>query len=165
MPKILVLFAGPHSNVADAIADGARAVRFSEVELRRVASGAPGDASLPGGARELAGVEELIPYDAIVMASTTERGDLDDACRRLLDEAAVAIPRAALQHKVGSAFPSHIDAASASVWPALGALGDVGMLIVAPAGADLDAATGLGGRVAQVAAWIAHERSHHHHAH
>ncbi len=162
MPKILIFFAGQNTTLVDALADGARAVRFSEVEVRRAS---PGDEATSGAYEVLASVEELVPYDAIVLGLSSASEKLDVEHRRLLGELASVVPKAALQNKVGSAFVTNAEAAAGDAWPALTVMGDMGMLIVAPAGRNAEAATELGGRVAQVAAWIAHVRSHHQHAH
>lgn len=162
MPKILILFAGQNTTLVDALADGARAVRFSEVEVRRAS---PGDDATSGAYEMLAGVEELVPYDAIVLGLPCASEVLDVELRQLLGELASVLPKGAIQNKIGSAFITNVEAAAGDVWAALTVMGDIGMLIVAPEGTDAEAATGLGGRVAQVAAWIAHVRSHHHHAH
>jgi hypothetical protein len=75
------------------------------------------------------------------------------------------VPKGALQNKLGAAFVTRDETADGDVWPALAVMGDMGMLIVAPSGRDAEAAKALGGRVAEVAAMIAHVRAHHHHAH
>lgn len=166
MPKVLILFAGTTSEVVDNIANGARSVRFSEVEVRHVATAAGLPAETSSGSHPtFQGAEELVQYDAIVLALSSLDGELDAGLRRVLDEAAALVPRTVLQNKVGSAFIARTKDPTASAWPALTRIGDMGFLVVSPEGTDPDAAAKLGARVAQVAAWVAHVRSHHHHAH
>ncbi|CAN5423983.1 hypothetical protein BH09GEM1_BH09GEM1_40280 [soil metagenome] len=164
MPKILILFAGPNTALAHAVADGARGVRFSEVEVRRVGVGElQGDGGIPDVYPTLAGVDELAPYDAILLG-VSARGELLPELGRLVAQAATALPRESWQNKVGSAFvtaPAEGDE-SADLWPVLAMLGDLGLLVVSPAGSDADAAKALGARVAQVVGWVTHARSHHH---
>ncbi|MDQ2665005.1 MAG: hypothetical protein M3Z05_03255 [Gemmatimonadota bacterium] len=162
MPKILVLFAGQSTTLVDALADGARAVRFSEVEVRRVR---PADESTSGAHAILEGVVQLVPYDAIVVGLSQASGELDAEQRQVLNALASVASRPALENKIGSAFVTHATTgvSAGGVWPALSVLGDLGLLVVAPAGSDAEAASALGGRVAQLAAAMAHVRSHHHH--
>ncbi len=150
-----------------AVADGARSVRFSEVETRRVdAGGQRGGEFTPDVHRLLSGVEELVAFDAIVLG-TSARGALHPALQRVIDQAARALPAESWQNKVGSAFVTVPDAGDHAIdlWPALATLGDMGMLVVSPAGGDANAAHALGTRVAQVVGWVTHARSHHQHAH
>src|SRR3954463_10186372 len=131
MPKILVLVAGQPTAMADAVADGARSVRFSEVEIRRVdqlTSGTPSDSH-----QTLGGLDEIASYDGIVIAAS-EGGAIPPETARLLD-AAAARSRSAWQNKVGSAFMASAGEARLDVWPALATLGDLGMVVVAPSGA------------------------------
>lgn len=162
MPKILILFAGQNTTLVDALADGARAIRFSEVEVRRVR---PGDDATSGAHEAVSGADEIVQYDAIIMGLSSAGGELDPEHRRLLDEVAAIAPKGLMQNRLGSAFVTNAEAPGGSVWPALAVMGDLGMIIVAPAGGNAEAANDLGGRVAQGAAMIAHVRSHHHHAH
>ena len=122
MPKTMILFAGDDPALADAIAEGVRAVRFAEVDV------------LP-----LDPPPDPAPYDAVII----------DAA--LADVGVVGT----LTDKVASTF----GADDAARWATLRALADRGCLIVPP---DPDPAA-LGTRVATVAGWIRHARSHHHH--
>ena len=126
MPKTLILFAGDDPAHAAAIADGARSVRFAEVDVLPLDP--PPDPS---------------PYDALVVdAAAPDAATLLGAGGRLAD-------------KVASAYGGD----DAARWTALRGLADRGCLIVP---ADSDAAA-HGKRVATVAGWIHHARSHHHH--
>ena len=164
MPKILVLFTGQPSATVNAVADGARSVRFSEVEMRRVAR-AERDGDVPPDVHQaLAGAEEMMPYDAIVVAASAG-GSLDPALAQVLEQATASAPASTWQNKVGSAFLAEESSGSVDVWPALARLGTMGMLVVAPSAAGADAAGELGMRVAKVVGWVTHARSHHHDHH
>lgn len=148
--------------MVNAVAEGARGVRFSEVELYRVrgdAAGTPADAH-----QTLVSADEMLPYDAVVVA-VTAGGSLDPELGRFLEDATHATPRTAWKNKVASAFPSEPSEHPTDLWPSLATLGNMGMLVVSPSAATMDAAKELGARIAQVVSWVTHARSHHHHAH
>jgi hypothetical protein len=162
MPKILVLFAGRPTAMVNAVADGARSIRFSEVEVRRV--GALDHAQTgakPDLHQTLASADEIAPYDAVVVA-TTEDGVMPPGLEELLTPIA---PGSGWQNKVGSAFKAEPGEQQPNVWPTLVTLGKLGMLVVAPSAGSVEAARALGARVAEVVGWVTHARSHHHHAH
>jgi hypothetical protein len=165
MPKILILFAGQPTAIVSAVADGARSIRFSEVELRRL-----DNADFANAANRidiyptLAGADEIVPYDAVIVVASAGE-DVQAGPSQLLKQAAASAPPSAWQNKVGAAFASDAEAGPAGVWPTLQALGDLGLLLVSPSGSDAVAAKELGARVAQVVGWVTHSRSHHHHAH
>lgn len=126
MPKTLILHAPAAAAEAAALADGARAVRFSEVDVRAAdAAVSPAD------------------YDAVVVI-----GLAPDALAARL---AAAGP---LTDKVGSTAGGD----DASHWSTLRALADAGCLLVPPT-ADPAA---HGKRIATVAEWVRHAKSHHH---
>jgi hypothetical protein len=165
MPKILVLFAGQPTTMVNAVADGARSVRFSEVELRRVDTPSPTAPDEQVNIHQtLTGIDEIALYDAVVVAVSAD-GRVHPELSRLLAGPTETAPRSAWQNKVGAAFPAEPGESAVDVWPALATLGDIGMLVVAPYGGSADAARELGARVAQVVGWVTHARSHHHHAH
>lgn len=119
MPKVLVLFhskTGNTATLADAIAEGAAAVKFTEVELRRVPDLPTGIAN-PGSDRSqaahealsrkyrlLESVEELVDYDAIVLGSPTRYGVMSAELKHVLDRTGHLWKRGAFVDKVGSAF-------------------------------------------------------------
>lgn len=159
MPKTLVLFQGTDADLiamAEAVADGVRSVRFAEVDLRQLA-----DTAAPDGARHrvLATAEELAGYDGLVLGAATEDTRLPASVTRLLSEAAPLRKQGQLTLSVGAAFATG-SGADAS-WALLRALGELGVVLVPPAG-NADAKQ-LGHRVAHVVSWITHARSHHHH--
>jgi hypothetical protein len=183
MPKLLVLFDACSDDVArlaDAIADGARGVRFAEVDVRRTApSGAEHDtagddarARLGSRYRVLESADALAAYDAIVVgvAANREAGPeaVPDAVRELIETTTVN-----LANKVASAFTPEASHASererrAALASALTPMGERGMIIVPPRFADrgddeLHTARKQGKRVYDVTGWITHARSHHHH--
>ena len=162
MPKILVLFAGQPTALVHAVADGARGVRFSEVELRRV--GAADSGATPDHHQTLASADEMVPYDGIVIA-VSGAGTVHPDMGRMFEQAAASTARSVWQNKVGAAFGAAPGTERSVVWPVLAILGNLGMLVVAPSGSDADAAKELGARVAQAVGWVTHARSHHHHAH
>jgi hypothetical protein len=151
--------------MVNAVADGARSVRFSEVELRRVDTPSPTAPDEQVNIHQtLTGIDEITPYDAVVVAVSAD-GRVHPELSRLLAGLGreggtdLVLPRRA-RRSLGRPGESAVD-----VWPALATLGDIGMLVVAPYGGSADAARELGARVAQVVGWVTHARSHHHHAH
>jgi hypothetical protein len=85
----------------------------------------------------------LADYDAIVVDAAAP------------DRAAMLTGAGPFGHTVGAVFGGD----DAARWAALRTLADAGMLLVPP---STDAAA-LGKRVATVAEWVRHARSHHHH--
>jgi NAD(P)H dehydrogenase (quinone) len=179
MPKLLVLFdarSDDVSRIAEAIAEGARGVRFAEVELRRVPPGgaehrpAGDDARGRQGARHrmLESADALADYDAIVVGVEAGAAQGPDAVRALIETATVN-----LANKVASAFTPEGSSASeseqrAALASVLTPMGERGMIIVPPRFADrgddeLHTARKQGKRVYDVTGWITHARSHHHH--
>ena len=206
MPKTLVLFysrTGNTAAIADAVADGARSVRFSEVDLRRIDDLAPATVidSVPGWqeSRELlatryqllVSVDELVQYDAIIMGAPTRYGVMAAELKNVIDQTGPLWSRGALVNKVGSAFTSVSTphgGHETTLWSMITTMANLGLIIVppgysdpvmfqggspyeatattgggAPGEIDLAAARHQGKRVAEVAGWITHARSHHQH--
>ena len=166
MPKLLVLFQSSSSDVvrlAEAAAEGARSVRFAEVDLRQLpASDGAGDAASDATGRahhRFHDVDALGQYDGLVLAV----GHDGEAMLRTLDGLA-----GSLANKVGSAITPATGAERRAVlWSVLGPMADRGMILVPAPFADERAASaesvwGLGKRVAEVIGWVTHARSHHH---
>ena len=143
MPKTLVLFDtrdAETARLAAEVAEGARSVRFAEVDLVDVA--------------RLGGDEAFAVYDGLIV---------DASSRAVLEVIGRAGP---LRSKVGGLFGG----SDASVQPLMEALARAGVIILPPgagAGAltaiDVESARLLGKRLADVVGWITHARSHHHH--
>lgn len=119
MPKVLVLFhsrTGNTARIADAVAEGARAVRFTEVDVRRLDDLAPEAtiAGVPGWAESRAALaqkyvtlesfEKLADYDALVLGGPTRYGVMSAELKNVLDATGPLWNRGALVDKVGSAF-------------------------------------------------------------
>lgn len=180
MPKLLILFhaTGPTiARLADAVADGARSVRFAEVDVRRVvarAGGAVSDDAVErpdagdestASIRELESSDALAGYDGIIVGTMDSSGAETDPVM-----AQLTATSGSLVNKVASAFtPSGPEARRrATLWAVLTPMANRGMILVPPsfdASADdeLEAARRQGKRVADVVGWITHARSHHHH--
>ena len=211
MPKVLVLFysrSGNTAQLADAIADGARSVRFTEVDVRRLEDLAPadvieGDAEWKAGRdalaaryRTLGSVEELVQYDALVLGAPTRYGVMAAELKHLLDQAGPLWSKGLLADKVGAAFTSVSTGHGGhetTLWSIMTPMASLGMILVPPGytgpamfkggspygatattGAagptpdDLAAARHQGQRVARVAEWVRHAKSHeagHQHGH
>jgi len=162
MPKLLVLFHAHSTELAplvDAVADGARGVRFAEVDVRSV-----GEGTMAMGRRPLERIEDLASYDGIIVgvgSGATANGIVESLAR--FD--------GSLVDKVGSAFTAGSGAdRAAALWSALSPMADRGMILVPLPFADgreseTDACRQMGKRVAEVVGWVTHARSHHHHPH
>jgi len=136
MPKTLILHTAAAAAEAQAIADAARSVHFSEVDVRPVADGAPMDPAT------------IAAYDALVFGGRAAE------LAPVLDGLAAAGAAHPLRDKVGAVFGDD----EAGMWRVLARLGGLGLLLVGPG-----EGTGLGRRVATVAEWVRHAKSHHHH--
>ena len=162
MPKLLVLFPARSTELAplaEAVLEGARSVRFAEVDVRTF--GDAGDAA--ASRKPLAGIDDLATYDGIVVgvpAGDVEAKDLRETFARF---------DGSLSDKVGSAFTTGSGAGRAAVlWSALSPMADRGMILVPlPFSNEGDATPEvcrrMGKRVAEVVGWVTHARSHHHH--
>lgn len=119
MAKVLVLFhsrTGQTARLAEAIAEGARSVRFTEVELRRLEDLAPeamvqetpdwaaSRTRLRERYRALDDVNEIVGYDALVLGSPTRHGVMSAELASLLDQLVPLGERGTLVDRVGSAF-------------------------------------------------------------
>jgi NAD(P)H dehydrogenase (quinone) len=181
MPKLLVLFhsrTGRTAALADAIAEGAKSVRFAEVDVRRIDDPA-GDAASGGGDgqrrphRTLDAAASVADYDGIILGVPAETGVAAPEVGRLLERLGALGRDGALSSKVGSAFASGEGGdgrGATTLWSALTALGKLGLILVPPVPSDpaadeqgvLAAARNQGKRVATVVEWVTHARSHAH---
>ena len=169
MPKLLVLFQSRRPDVvhlAEAALDGARRVRFAEVDLRRLADADASrhwetiDTTSGREHRTLEHVDDIAAYDGFILV-------VSGAGSATLARTISALG-ATLTNKVGSALtPAAGMDRSAVLWSAMTPMADRGMILVPPPFADdgepAEAARRTGTRVAEVIGWVTHARSHHHH--
>jgi NAD(P)H dehydrogenase (quinone) len=119
MARVLVLFhsrTGDTAALADAIAEGARGVRFTEVDVRRLDDPAPGGIEAgPGGQesrerlrryRTLDDVSAVADYDALVLGGPIRDGAMAAEVERFLDGLGPLWEQGALADTVGAAFTS-----------------------------------------------------------
>lgn len=166
MPKLLVLFDAHREDItlfAEAVAEGARSVRFTEVDVRRISGTAP-DGDRVTRHRALEGPEAIAAYDGVVLGVGVEPSGKEGAFETLAATASV-------MDKVGSAFTEttlSTESRRDVLWSVLTPMLDRGMILVQPAAShapanDVESAREQGKRVAQVIGWVTHARSHHHH--
>jgi hypothetical protein len=172
MPKILILFQSPRSDVvhlAETAAEGARSVRFAEVDVRRLTTAdASSDVAVGTGGRAhrpLGHVDEIGAYDGLILAADSKSEDGDALTT------AIGTFGGSLANKVGAVLtPATGTGRRTLLWSVLGPLADREMILVPAPFADEGAADGeiarrVGRRVAEVVGWVTHARSHHHHEH
>lgn len=116
--KILVVFYSTYGHVfkmAEAIAEGAKAVAGTEVEMRRVPETLPQEVLAKMGALEaqkqfshipVCSVDELTDADAIIFGTPTRFGNMCGQMRQFLDATGQLWAKGALVGKVGSVFTS-----------------------------------------------------------
>jgi NAD(P)H dehydrogenase (quinone) len=154
MPKVLVLFysrTGNTAAIADAVAEGAKAVRFAEVDVRRIDDLAParvieGDAewtrsraALAARYQTFAGVDALADYDAIVLGTPSRDGVMAAELKNVLDQAGPLWQRGALVNKVGAAFTSVSTphgGHETTLWSIMTPMANLGMILVPPGYTD-----------------------------
>ena len=167
MPKLLVLFRSHNPDVvrlAESAAEGARGVRFAEVDLRRLPTtdGAHDSAPAATGRAHhlLRDADDIGQYDGLILAAEGE----GEALVRTLGACG-----GSLANKVGAVITPAAGANRRTVlWSLLGVMADRGMILV-PAPFDTEDAASdestrnVGKRVAEVIGWVTHARSHHHH--
>jgi multimeric flavodoxin WrbA len=162
MPKLLILFHARNAELAtlaDAIAAGARSVRFAEVDVRSI-----GEADEPlASRRALERIDDLASYDGIIVGVPSGQSETDALLTALTRFGG------SLTDKVGSAFTTHVGADRApALWSVLGFMADREMVLVPlpfTSGKDsgVEACRRMGERAAEVVGWVTHARSHHHH--
>jgi hypothetical protein len=152
MPKVLVLFDSGDEGaerLADWAADGAKKVRFTEVDIRDV-----GDGSSSGGAhrKRLESGDSIEHYDGVVVVGW-HREPL-----AAIDALRAGYPRA------NGEFVDRVFATLCAAHQSQGASGLGGIVIGAPPGStDLEmTARKIGERVAKVGEWVRHALSHEH---
>lgn len=114
MAKILVLYYSSYGHVsqmAQAVAEGARAVDGVEVAVKRVPELVPEDVAVKSHFKlepdvPVATVAELAEYDAIIIGTPTRYGNMASQMKNFLDQTGGLWMRGALNGKVGSVFTS-----------------------------------------------------------
>jgi hypothetical protein len=161
VPKLLVVFSSVDSyaaRLADIVAEGARQVRFTEVDVRAVAE-APGDTS---DRRRLASPDALRDYDGVVLV-----GPGPESTGHELGGVLQSLER-------GAPLPDTVFAIAgeenAEMLAAVARTG--GLMVGQPRAADAEArARAHGARVAKLIGWVRHALAHEaehsagHHAH
>ncbi|MGB5422225.1 MAG: NAD(P)H:quinone oxidoreductase [Desulfobacterales bacterium] len=116
--KVLIVFYSTYGHVykmAQAVAEGAREVAGTQVELRRVPETLPADVLQKMGAVDaqkafanvpICKVEELASADAIIFGTPTRFGNMCGQMRQFLDATGQLWSQGALVGKVGSVFAS-----------------------------------------------------------
>jgi len=154
MPKVLVLFysrTGHTARIADALVEGARSVKFTEVDVRRIDDLAPAKviASVPGWSesrsalaeryRTLEDVEQLAQYDALVLGAPTRYGVMAAELKNVIDQTGPLWNRGALVDKVGSAFTSVATAHGGhetTLWSIMTTMANLGLILCPPGYSD-----------------------------
>jgi len=114
MAKVLVLYYSSYGHVeqmAQAVAEGARAGGASVVDIKRVPETAPAEVAKNAHfkldqAAPVATVADLEQYDAIVVGVPTRYGRMASQMAAFLDQTGGLWARGALNGKVGAAFTS-----------------------------------------------------------
>lgn len=154
MPKVLVLFhsrTGNTARIADAVAEGARSVRFTEVDVRRLDDLAPEPVieaderwresreQLRRRYRTFDDVNALAHYDALILGSPTRHGVMSAELKLLLDQTGPLWSEGKLVDKVGAAFTSvqtpH-GGHETTLWSIMTPMANLGMIIVPPGYTD-----------------------------
>jgi NAD(P)H dehydrogenase (quinone) len=114
MARILVLYHSTYGHIermAEAVAEGARTVEGSTVDIKRVPELVPEELARKSGykldqAAPIAKVEDLAGYDAVIVGAGTRYGTAASQMRNFLDQTGGLWAKGALVGKVGSAFTS-----------------------------------------------------------
>jgi NAD(P)H dehydrogenase (quinone) len=114
MSNILVLYYSAWGHVekmAEAVAEGARAVPGTQVTVKRVPELVPEEVAKKSGMKldqpaPIATVDELATYDAIIFGTPTRFGNMCAQMRNFLDQTGGLWMKGALVGKVGSVFAS-----------------------------------------------------------
>ncbi|PJX20396.1 NAD(P)H:quinone oxidoreductase, type IV [Advenella sp. S44] len=114
MTKILVLYYSMYGHIetmANSVADGARRVQGTEVTVKRVPETMNEEDFRNAGGKvdqgtEVASVQELAQYDAIIFGTPTRFGNMAGQMRTFLDQTGSLWAKGALVGKVASVFTS-----------------------------------------------------------
>jgi NAD(P)H dehydrogenase (quinone) len=114
MSKVLILYYSAYGHIekmAEAAAEGARAVPGTEVTVKRVSELVPEEIAKKSGMKldqpaPIATVDELADYDAIIFGTPTRFGNMCSQMRNFLDQTGGHWMKGTLVGKVGSVFTS-----------------------------------------------------------
>lgn len=114
MAKLLVLYYSMYGHIetmANAVAEGAREVAGTEVDIKRVPELIPEDKARQAGAKldqaaAVASVDDLTDYDAIIFGTPTRFGNMCAQMRNFLDQTGKHWLNGSLIGKVASVFTS-----------------------------------------------------------
>lgn len=115
MSKVLVIYYSSYGHIetmAEAVAEGARRVDGTQVDIRRVAELVPDDVAERSGykldqaAPVITDPNELTDYDAIIIGTPTRYGNMASQMRNFWDMTGGIWAQGKLVGKVGSAFTS-----------------------------------------------------------
>ena len=114
MTRVLVLYYSSYGHVeamAEAMAEGARSVEGTQVDIKRVPELVPEEVAKKANMKldqraPVAQPAELADYDAIVFGTPTRYGNMCAQMRNFLDQTGGLWLRGALNGKVGSVFAS-----------------------------------------------------------
>src|SRR5262249_8477367 len=112
MSKVLVLYYSAYGHIekmAEAVAEGARAVPGTEVTIKRVPELVPEEIAKKSGMKldqpaPIATVDELADYDAILFGTPTRFGNMCAQMRNFLDQTGGHWRKGTLVRKGGSVF-------------------------------------------------------------
>ena len=114
MTKVLVLYYSAYGHIermAQAVAEGARAVGDTHVTIKRVPELVPEDVARKAGMKldqeaPIATIDELPEYDAIIFGTPTRYGNMCAQMRNFIDQTGKHWLSGALVGKIGSVFAS-----------------------------------------------------------
>jgi NAD(P)H dehydrogenase (quinone) len=114
MAKVLVLYYSMYGHIetmANAVAEGARGVAGTQVDIKRVPEIMPEDVVKAAGAKldqaaPIADVSDLPEYDAIIFGVPTRFGNMSAQMRNFFDQTGGLWAKGALIGKIGSVFAS-----------------------------------------------------------
>jgi hypothetical protein len=149
VPKLIVLFHGDDqaaASLAESAAAGAKAVRFTEVDIRSATGTATGTG---GPQKRIESAAQLRDYDGVLLAYAG-------------DEAPAEAMATLAELANGEPMPNTVFGVTGVDAAALQAVARLGGIIVSqPRGADGDeSARQLGARMAKVIGWVRHALGH-----
>ncbi|MBZ9560253.1 MULTISPECIES: NAD(P)H:quinone oxidoreductase [Modicisalibacter] len=115
MSRILIVYYSSYGHVetlANAVAEGARGVAGTQVDIRRVAELVPDEVAVQSGYKRdqaaplIEDPNELADYDAIIIGTPTRYGNMTSQMRNFWDQTGGLWAQGKLIGKVGSAFTS-----------------------------------------------------------